>query len=240
MEIIISGYGRMGKEVEKICIARNHKIIARIDNESDWQQLSEINRLSDVVIDFSMPDVAVNNYLRCFELGLPIVTGTTGWYDQLEFINEQCANQNGTFFYAPNFSIGVNILFKTNSYLAKLMSGMNDYKVKINETHHIHKLDAPSGTAISTAEGIIKEHKTLSEWALGNDNSNNILPIYSTREGEITGIHEVIYESGIDKIILKHEAKNRDGFALGAVLAAEYICGKKGVFNMDDLIKQML
>ena len=230
----------MGKEIEKVCLKRNHKIIAKIDNEADWQNISDIDHSSSVVIDFSMPDVAINIFLQCFKLGLPIVTGTTGWYDKFDQISEQCKLHNGTFFYAPNFSIGVNIFFKANTYLAKLMSGMIDYKAKINETHHIHKLDAPSGTAIAAAEGIIKEHKRLTTWLLNEDGTEKQLPIFSFREGEITGQHEVVYESDEDKITLKHEAKNRDGFALGAVLAAEYIFGKKGVFNMADLMRQML
>ncbi len=240
MDIIISGYGKMGKEIEKACLKRNHNIIAIIDNETDWQKISDIDYSSAVVVDFSMPNVALNNFLRCFKLRLPVVTGTTGWHDQFDFVVEQCTKYDGAFFYAPNFSIGVNIFFKANNQLAKLMSGINNYKVKINETHHIHKLDAPSGTAISTAEGIIKAHKKLTTWSLDTDKTEEQLPIYSFREGEITGKHEVVYESDEDKIILQHEAKNRGGFALGAVLAAEYIYGKKGIFNMNDLMQQML
>lgn len=239
MDIIISGYGRMGKEVEKVCLSRNHKIITRIDNVDDWQKLSDINYSSAVVIDFSMPDEAINNYVRCFKLGLPIVTGTTGWYDKFDQVSKQCTEQNGTLFYAPNFSIGVNIFFKANTYLAKLMAGLNNYKVHINETHHIHKVDAPSGTAIATAEGVINEYKNLDSWILNKEDKDNSLPIYSYREGEVTGTHEVVYESEVDNITLKHEAKNRSGFALGAVLAAEFVVGKKGVFNMNDLIKEL-
>jgi len=239
MDIIISGYGRMGKEVEKVCLKRNHNIIAKIDHIDDWIKLSDIELKNAVVIDFSMPDVAINNYLRCFKLDLPIVTGTTGWYDEFNHIHEQCIEQNGTLFYAPNFSIGVNIFLRANTYLAKLMAGLNNYKVHINETHHIHKLDAPSGTAIATADGIINEYKTLDSWILNKDNNENSLPIYSYREGEVTGKHEVVYESDVDNITLKHKAKNRSGFALGAVLAAEFIVGKKGFFNMDDLISEL-
>jgi len=236
MNIIISGYGRMGKEVEKICLKRSHKIIATIDNEVEWQKLSAIDSSAAVVIDFSMPKEAINNYLRSFKLGLPIVTGTTGWYDKLKYISDQCKEYNGTFFYAPNFSIGVNIFFKANAYLAQLMSGFNDYNVQINETHHIHKIDAPSGTAITTAEGIINNNKTLNNWILNDNGNTDDLPIYSIREGEVTGKHEVVYESNEDKLTLKHDAKNRSGFAIGAVLAAEFVNRKKGIYNMNDLI----
>ena len=227
----------MGKEVEKICLKRGHKIIAFIDNEAEWHKLSTVDYSTAVVIDFSMPKEAINNYLRSFKLGLPIVTGTTGWYDKLEYISEQCNIYDGTFFYAPNFSIGVNIFFKANAYLAQLMSGFNDYNVHINETHHIHKIDAPSGTAITIAEGIINNYKNLNNWILNDNGNSNDLPIYSIREGEVTGKHEVVYESNEDKLTLKHEAKNRGGFAIGAVLAAEFINQKKGIYNMNDLIK---
>ncbi len=229
----------MGKEVEKVCRKLKHRIIAIVDNESDWQKLPIINASTTVVIDFSMPNVAINNYLRCFNLGIAVVTGTTGWYEKFDKVSEQCNIHNGTLFYATNFSIGVNLFFKANTYLAQLMSGFNNYDIHINETHHIHKVDAPSGTAITTAEGIIAENKKLDSWELNKNDSENSLPIFSIREGEITGRHEVVYESDEDKIILKHEAKNRSGFALGAVLAAEFVVGKKGVYNMDNLLNQV-
>ncbi|MFK5856694.1 MAG: 4-hydroxy-tetrahydrodipicolinate reductase [Bacteroidota bacterium] len=240
MDIIISGYGRMGKEVGKICLNRNHNIIATIDKTNDWRLLASINYSKAVVIDFSLPNEATNNFIRCFELGLPIVTGTTGWYDNFDFMVEQCNKHKGSFFYAPNFSIGVNLFFKANSYLAKLMYGFNNYSVQINETHHIHKIDEPSGTAIAIAEGIIDKYKNLDSWSLNKQISNTSLPIFSFREGEVTGSHEVVYESNEDLLSLTHEAKNRSGFAHGAVLAAEFIVGKKGVFNMNDLLNQML
>jgi len=240
MDIIISGYGRMGNEVEKVSLKRNHNIIAVIDTEDDWVKLSTINYSEAVVIDFSLPTKAINNYLKCFKLGLPIVTGTTGWYDKFDDIIEQCLNNNGTFFYAPNFSIGVNIFLQANKHLAKLMSGFNNYDVQIDETHHIQKLDAPSGTAIAIADGIINEHSNLESWSLNNKDKKSSLPIFSFREGEVTGKHEVVYESDEDTLTLSHNAKNRSGFALGAVIAAEFVFGKVGVFNMDNLFKQML
>ncbi len=240
MNIIISGYGRMGKEVEKICLSRNHKIIAKIDTTNDWNQLSSIDYTKSVVIDFSIPSVAINNYLVCFKLGIPVVTGTTGWYDKFDYVIQQCTKQNCTFFYARNFSIGVNIFLKASTYLARLMAGFNNYNVHINETHHTHKVDSPSGTAIAIADNIINLIPTLDGWSLNNDKDKSSLPIYAYRKGEVTGKHQIVYESHEDKIILQHEAKNRSGFALGAVLAAEFIIGKHGVFTMDDLLKTIV
>jgi len=237
MEIIISGYGRMGKEVAKICLKRNHKILATIDTISDWDKLSTFDYSSAVVIDFSLPTTAAANFIRCFKLGLPIVTGTTGWYDDFNFITEECVKYKGTFFYAPNFSIGVNIFLNANKYLARLMSRFNNYNVSINETHHIHKVDEPSGTAIAVADGIISEYKSLDNWILNEKGTDSNLPIFSFRERETTGKHTVTYKSNEDRITLNHEAKSRSGFALGAVLAAEFVVGKQGVFNMDELLK---
>ena len=236
MDIIISGHGRMGKEVENICLKRNHNIICIIDNNDDWNKLMNIDFSSAVVIDFSEPDKAKNIFIKCFEMGIPLVTGTTGWYDDFEEVIEFCNNKDGTFFYAPNFSIGANLFFRANAQLAKLMEGVENYKVRINETHHIHKIESPSGTAISTAKGIIENNVELKGWCLDCKDGNDNIPIYSTREGEVTGKHQVVYDSEIDSITLTHEAKNRSGFTLGAVLAAEFIFGKKGIYNMDDLL----
>lgn len=236
MNIIISGYGRMGKEVEKICNLRNHNIIARLDDERDWQDIPQLD--SVVIIDFSLPDVVTKNIDRAFELNIPIVTGTTGWHDEIGQISNLCKLKNGTLFYASNFSIGVNVFLKANAFLAKLMSDVGGYSVKINETHHIHKLDAPSGTAITAAEGIINNNPSINGWLL-NESEDGYLPIFSTREGEVTGKHNVSYESEADYITLSHEAKNRSGFALGAVLAAEFVINKKGVFVMDDLLNNI-
>jgi 4-hydroxy-tetrahydrodipicolinate reductase len=236
MNIIISGYGRMGREIEKICQQRNHKIIAVIDNEQDWNKLDHINYSDAVVIDFSLPNTALSNFARCFKLSLKVVTGTTGWYPEVEDVKKMCKQFKGTFFYASNFSIGVNLFFKANDYLSKIMAGINNYNVHINETHHIHKIDAPSGTAISTAEGIIKNNNALNSWELNKDEEHDKIPIFAFRQGEVTGKHEVIYESNVDKITLSHEAKNRSGFAQGAVIAAEFINNKIGFFTMDDLM----
>jgi 4-hydroxy-tetrahydrodipicolinate reductase len=240
MEIIISGYGRMGKEIEKICYNRNHNIVAILDSVKDWEKLDAKNNSAAIIIDFSLPEEAINNYLKCFKLGLPIVTGTTGWYDKFDFITEQCAINNGTLFYAPNFSIGVNLFFKVNEYLAKLMTGFNNYKAHINETHHIHKLDAPSGTAIAVADGILKHNSSYDNWSLNKKDNLDSLPVFSHRKGEVTGNHEVVYESNEDILSIVHQAKNRSGFALGAVLAAEFVAGKHGIFNMDDFLNHTL
>lgn len=237
MNIIISGYGRMGKEVEKIALQRKHRIIARFDTEEEWEQLDTLKQDIDVVVDFSFPETAVKNIKYCFRSGIPVVTGTTGWYDELDEIKKQCNNFEGTLFYAPNFSIGINLFFRANKQLAKLMKGVEGYQVSMKETHHIHKLDAPSGTAIKAAEDIIEANDELTSWVNRPSFGDGALPILSHREGEIPGTHEVIYESDADLISLKHEAKNRSGFALGAVLAAEFSVDKKGVFTMDELLQ---
>ncbi len=237
MKIVISGYGRMGKEVETIALKRGHQIIAKIDQPDEWDEFDAVQSQADVVIDFSQPEVVVNNLKRCFKAGIPIVTGTTGWDDQMAEVVQACTTQKGTLFYAPNFSIGVNIFFRANQQLAKLMAGTEGYSAMIDETHHIHKLDAPSGTAIKIADGIIGQNKQFKKWVKGLSASQSELSIVSNREGEVTGTHEVIYDSEVDKISLKHEAKNRSGFALGAVLAAEFVQGKQGAFTMDDLLE---
>ena len=237
MKIVISGYGKMGKEVEKIALSRKHTIITKIDTLDDWEKYSGQITSADVVIDFSMPGVVVDNIFRCFDIGVPIVTGTTGWYDRLEEVNKVCEKTNGAIFYAPNFSIGVNLFFKVNEFLARLMAGVEGYRARIEETHHIHKLDAPSGTAIKTAEIIMTGNKKINKWVDHDSDKPDELPVISFREGEVPGIHVVIWDSDADRITLKHEAKNRSGFALGAVLAAEFVVGKKGVFTMEDLLE---
>ena len=240
MKIIISGYGRMGKEIEKAALEKGHQIVAKIDRLDDWKSINERNTQADVVIDFSMPGVAVENIERCFDMGIPIVSGTTAWYDQLSEVSELCKQKEGTLFYAPNFSIGVNLFFLINKKLAKTMSSFVEYRVSMKEIHHIHKLDAPSGTAIKAAEDIIAEHQLIEKWSKSGESKNDELSIESERTGEITGTHIITYSSDADLIELKHEAKNRSGFAKGAVKAAEWVMGKKGVFNMDDLLKSLV
>ncbi len=237
MNIIISGYGRMGKTVETVCLERGHKIAAVIDGPEDWEKT--VMPSGGVVVDFSLPEEAVNNIMRCFRLGWPVVSGTTGWYDRLPEVTKACTEKDGTLFYAPNFSLGVNILFYVNKMLAAVMSKTEGYRISIKETHHIHKLDAPSGTAIRLAEDILAQNANLKVWKNRPDDNPDVLPVFSFREGEVPGIHEIIYDSEADRLTLKHEAKNRKGFALGAVLAAEFVKDKKGVFTMDDLLKTM-
>lgn len=239
MNILLSGYGKMGKEVEKAALQRNHTISGKIDFAADWDLIDFKNARVDVVIDFSLPDVAVENIKKCFDLGLPLVIGTTGWYNQLGEIGKLCAEKNGSIFYAPNFSIGVNIFFLANKKLARLMSSFHDYRAKIEETHHIHKLDAPSGTAIKTAEDLIENHDAYASWVGNHSENKNELEVISFREDEVPGTHIVTYESDADIISLKHEAKNRSGFAMGAVLAAEFIQNKRGVFTMADLFNTL-
>jgi len=228
----------MGKTVEEVCRQRGHEVAAIIDTPEDWGK-AELPSEDSVVIDFSMPDEAVNNIMRCFQRGIPIVTGTTGWYDKLEQVRKACADAQGTLFYSPNFSLGVNILFYVNRLLARIMASAEGYRASISEIHHIHKLDAPSGTALRLAEDILRENPQLKTWKKSSDDHPEVLPVISYREGEVPGIHEIVYDSEVDRLTLKHEAKSRKGFALGAVLAAEFIQGEKGIFTMDDYMKTL-
>ncbi len=237
MKVIISGYGRMGKAVEEVCRQRGHHITAIVDRPEDWTAVGP--QADAVVIDFSLPDVAVRNMLRCFRLQLPVVSGTTGWYDRLETVTKACARANGALLYSPNFSLGVNILFQLNKMLARAMASVEGYRAGLSETHHIHKLDAPSGTALRLAEDILSLNPKLKTWKNAPVDDPDVLPIVSYRKGEVPGTHEVVYDSEADTLSLKHEAKSRKGFALGAVLAAEFLQGKKGVFTMEDYLKTL-
>ncbi len=238
MEIIISGYGRMGKTVEQVCLERNHQIIAKIDTKAEWEKLSLDNHQA-VVIDFSIPQTAVSNIFHCFDRQLPIVSGTTGWYDQLEKVRKICIQKQGTLFYAPNFSLGVNIFFHVNALLAKIMAKTGTYHPNITEIHHTHKQDAPSGTALRLADDILDTFPQLKKWVNRQTTDTNELSIISERTGEVPGTHHVVYDSDVDRISLSHEAKSRKGFALGAVLAAEFVQNKKGVFTMQDMLQSL-
>lgn len=237
MKIALLGYGKMGKAIEAIAKDRGHVIGVTIDNEDEWLQRMDLLRSCDLAIDFSFPTTVVGNIKRCFDLGMPIVVGTTGWYDQLDTLVSECRQSGQSLFVASNFSIGMNIMFDLNRRLAKLMNGY-DYDVSISETHHIHKLDAPSGTAITLANDIINELDRKDSWQLSTTPGigGHAIPITSIREGEVPGIHEVVYDNEIDTITLSHSAKSRKGLALGAVLAAEYLFGKKGYYTMRDLL----
>jgi len=256
MNIIILGYGKMGHEVEQVALQRGHIIIARIDNSSELENLKTLKseKRSDseevVAIEFSTPATALNNIYRCFDMNIPVVCGTTAWYQHLDEVKSRCENENQALFYAPNFSIGMNIMFMLNKQLAKLSENYN-YRLSLTETHHIHKLDKPSGTAVKLAEDIIENNDNYKSWELNQltiDNlqltSNNeqltiskVLPVEAIREGDVFGIHEVKAESDCDIIQLRHEAFSRKGFATGAVIAAEFLLGKKGIFTMENLIK---
>lgn len=237
MKIALIGYGKMGHEIEKIALQRGHEIVCTIDiNENDKFDSSEF-KSADVAIEFTAPDSALHNYRRAFAANVPVVSGTTGWLEHLNEIKQACENNGQTFFYASNFSLGVNIFFALNNYLAKMMNRFPDYDVRMEETHHIHKLDAPSGTAITLAEGILDSSDKKRSWTLNSTKNENELEIKSFREGEVPGIHTVIYESEADSIRITHDAKSRKGFALGAVLAAEFTKDNKGFLGMEDMMK---
>lgn len=235
----------MGKAIEKIAIAKGHEIVYKVSLENAYDFMSVSLQNVDVAIDFSMPSAAVENILKCFNAKVPIVVGTTGWYDQFDLIKEKCLDEGQAMVYSSNFSIGVNIFFKLNKILAKMMNEQEDYNVMIEEIHHIEKKDYPSGTSITLAKQIIEEIKSKTDYK-GRLISKENLPcqsvkdyeilIESKRIGDVTGDHKVIYESIIDEIEIIHKAKSRYGFAKGAVHAAEWIQGKKGLFTMDDIL----
>ena len=230
MDIGLFGYGKMGKMIERIAQERGHTIVAKVDVDTKNVDFTTM----DVAIDFSTPEAAFKNISDCLKNGVPIVSGTTGWLSKYDEAVSLCNEKNGGFIYASNFSLGVNIFFELNEYLSKMMSGLEQYKVSMEEIHHTQKLDAPSGTAITLAEGIIK-NTDYKDWEL-DASKNGIIPIRSKREGSVPGTHTVSYESPVDKIEIKHIAHNREGFALGAVIAAEWILGKTGVFSMKDVL----
>jgi len=234
VKIALIGYGKMGKEIEQIALSRGHEIVFTsnhaITNSSD--QIKS----ADVAIEFSQPDAAANNILACFDLGIPVVVGTTGWYNRLNEIKSEAESKGGTLLYATNFSIGVNILFHINEKLASIMNDVQEYEPSIQEIHHLQKLDKPSGTAITIAEGILQNLDRKKQWTLDEPSADD-LHIDVLREPEVPGTHIIKYDSEVDFIEIKHEAKSRKGFALGAVKAAEWLQNKKGVFTMKDFLK---
>ncbi|EKN17748.1 dihydrodipicolinate reductase [Parabacteroides goldsteinii CL02T12C30] len=237
MKIALIGYGKMGKTIEQIALNRGHQIVSIVDINNPEEFQSANFKSADVAIEFTTPATAFDNYMKSFAAGVPVVSGTTGWLDRIGEIKEKCEKEGKTFFYASNFSIGVNIFFALNKYLAKIMNNFPSYNISMTETHHIHKLDAPSGTAITLAEGIIENVDRKDRWTLETAEQPTDLPIHAIREGEVPGIHEVTYESDVDYISIRHDAKSRAGFALGAVVAAEFTAGKKGFLGMDDMLK---
>jgi 4-hydroxy-tetrahydrodipicolinate reductase len=236
MNIAIIGYGRMGHEIESVAISRDH-VIRLIIDQDNIPDLNEANLKGiNVAIEFTTPEAAFNNVVNCLKMKIPVVSGTTGWLNEYKKAAEICIKSGTSFIHSSNFSIGVNILFKLNSALAKQMSNYPNYKPFIEEIHHVKKLDAPSGTAITLANSIKQLHPDYDSWCFESDKTRNKIPIRSVREGNVAGIHTVIWDSDIDTISLKHESKSRKGLALGAVIAAEYIHTRKGVFTMDDVL----
>lgn len=236
MNIALIGYGRMGHEIETIAVKRGH-IIKLIVDQDNTDDLNKVNLKGiDVAIEFSSPGTAFNNIVKCLTMKVAVVSGTTGWLDDYKNVVDICINNKTSFIHSSNFSIGVNLLFRLNTELAKQMDRYRDYNVSIEEIHHTKKLDAPSGTAITLASGIIEKHSDYESWCFDNEKINNCIPICSIREGIVPGTHTVTWDSEIDTISLKHEAKNRKGFALGAIVAAEFIYSKKGIFTMNDVM----
>ena len=226
----------MGKEIAAIAEERGHTIHDRIDIDNK-QAMSHWNPDQvDVAVEFTTPGQAFNNIKQCIDQGIPVVSGTTGWLDKKEELDSYCKEKDGTYFYASNYSLGVNITFRLNAFIAKVMNQYPDFKVAMEEVHHTEKKDAPSGTAITLAEGIIKESDRISKWALGETGESGNLPITSVRQGKVPGTHTIKYFSGYDEIILEHKALNRKGFALGAVLVTEWIQNRKGILSMDDFL----
>jgi 4-hydroxy-tetrahydrodipicolinate reductase len=238
MRILLLGYGKMGQLIGRIAEERGHELVGKItmDNVSDLDKIKP--ELVDVAIEFSQPEAAVSNIKWAIGKGIPVLSGTTGWLAHKHELDQLAIEKNGAFFYASNYSIGVNIFFKVNQYLAKLMNETSGYKVAIEEIHHTEKKDAPSGTAITLAEGIIASHSTFSNWHSGNAKEENAssLPILSKRIDPAPGTHSINYSSAIDSIEITHTAHSREGFAMGAILVAEWIQGKKGVLSMDDFL----
>lgn len=230
MKIALVGYGKMGKIIDEISLSRGHEVVARLKETPTKESLND----ADVVIEFSNPEAAFENIKVCLENKIPVICGTTGWLDKKPEIERIAVEQNSAFLYGSNFSLGVNLFFAINEKLAKLMNNVDEYQCQLEEIHHIHKKDAPSGTAISIAEGIIENSK-YEAWKL-DETKDKELGIFAIREDEVPGTHSVFYRSEVDEIEIKHTAFNRNGFALGAVIAAEWIVGKQGVFSMKDVL----
>lgn len=235
MNIALLGYGKMGKEIEAIALQRKHHIVLKVGTNNASSITSKQLQQADVAIEFSTPHTVISNIKKCFEAQLPVVVGTTGWYEHFEEIKNECLQKNGTLFHATNFSLGVNLFMKVNSYLAEMMNKYNDYDVSMEEIHHIHKLDKPSGTAITLANQIIEKIERKKNWSI-TEHQPETLFIKDLREGEVPGTHIIKYQSAVDDIEIMHKAHNRKGFALGAVVAAEFTYSKKGIFTMNDLL----
>jgi 4-hydroxy-tetrahydrodipicolinate reductase len=232
MKIALLGYGKMGKVIEKIALERGHEIVLKKSSNSSYTGLEN----ADVAIDFSVPTSAVANISECFNSGIPVVSGTTGWLEEYSNMVALCEQKNGSFIYGSNFSLGVNLFFELNDYLAKMMSKFKNYSASMEEIHHTQKLDAPSGTAISLAKGII-ENTDYTNWTLDANPKENEISIEALRIENVPGTHSIFYNSEVDTIEIKHTAHSRDGFALGSIIAAEWLVEKKGVFTMKDVLE---
>lgn len=237
MRLGLIGYGRMGHEIEKIALERGHAVPLIIDVTNSGDRTPEKLAQCDVVIEFTVPTSAVNNYLACFEAGVPVVSGTTGWLSQRSMVEEACRQHNGTFFYASNFSVGVNLFFLLNRKLAEMMATQPAYTVEITEVHHTRKLDAPSGTAITLAESLIGTIPGKQGWTLSDSPQPEEVKIVAERRGDVPGIHTITWESEEDLISITHSTKNRRGLAMGAVLAAEFCLTHHGILSMNDMLK---
>lgn len=231
MKIALLGYGRMGQTIEKIALKRGHTIILKVDKDDEGYDITR----ADVAIDFSIPSVAYQNISNCLNNNVPVISGTTGWLENYDKAVSLCKEKSGAFIYASNYSLGVNIFFELNKTLAKMMNNLKQYNISLEEIHHTKKLDAPSGTAISLANDIISQHSSYDNWKL-DEEGESTLPIIAKRIEDVPGTHTVTYESEVDSICIEHIAHNRQGFALGAVIAAEWIFGKTGVFSMKDVL----
>ena len=231
MKIALVGYGKMGHIIDEIATKKGHEVVARLNETPTFENLNN----PDVVIEFSNPEVAFNNIKVCLENKIPVICGTTGWLDRKAEIEEIAVENNSAFLYGSNFSLGVNLFFALNEKLANLMKDFSEYNIQLEEIHHTHKKDAPSGTAISLAEGIIKNNERFDAWKL-EETLNNELGIFAIRQDEVPGTHSVYYKSEVDEIEIKHTAFNRNGFAVGAIIAAEWIIGKSGNFTMNDVL----
>lgn len=240
MKIAMIGYGKMGRTIERLATAQGHEMILKINADNLEDFTKEKLQQADVAIEFSQPDVAYSNIMTCLEAGLPVVSGTTAWLEHYQDVADWCNNNNGAFFYASNFSIGVNIFFELNKHLAAIMNKHASYKIDMEEIHHTQKLDAPSGTAVTLAEGLLEKIDRVQDYQLKEDNntiSDNCIPITAKRVGDTPGTHVIQYHSEIDELEIKHTAKGREGFASGAIMAAHWLIGKQGVFGMKDLLQ---
>lgn len=235
MRILLIGYGKMGKTIERLAKDKGHQIVGTVDIDNE-DSLPEMLASADVAIEFTSPETAYQNIITCLRSNVPVVSGTTGWLDKFDDVVAETKRENGTFFYAFNYSIGVNIFLELNKHLAKLMNNFTDYDVLMEEIHHTGKKDAPSGTAISLAEDVVEHLERKKSWLLNEIGSADELGIYSKRVGKVFGIHEIQYHSDVDTIKIAHEAFGREGFASGAIRAAEWSIGKKGVYGMKDML----